>query len=235
MAPPTPDTERLIRRLLDLLDPHQPCLYGVSRRRRLARHPFGHLDDLVGWTAPSCWTAAALVAPATAVGPDGVADIALLHLVTRGGHSVSGRQLDGQIDLLSDGTGPVDDLCRRIIGLDTPPPDGPVRVFLDTLWLDRVLGVALDRPLGSCGPSPNQVLVLRPDDLDWSELRRRCVVGSLVLTGITPAEANWFDDGSFARWAIRLMPDPTEVLADLAQLLERPCWTALARGLGKAS
>lgn len=56
MQPPTPDvdTEFLVRRLLQLLDPCQPCLYGVSRRRRLARHPIGRLDDLVGWTAPSC-------------------------------------------------------------------------------------------------------------------------------------------------------------------------------------
>ena len=101
MQPPTPDvdTEFLVRRLLQLLDPCQPCLYGVSRRRRLARHPIGRLDDLVGWTAPSCWTTAALVAPATAVGPDGTTDIGLLHLVTRGGYSVSARRHEERVDL----------------------------------------------------------------------------------------------------------------------------------------
>ena len=170
MQPPTPDvdTEFLVRRLLQLLDPCQPCLYGVSRRRRLARHPIGRLDDLVGWTAPSCWTAAALVAPATAVGPDGTTDIGLLHLVTRGGYSVSARRHEERVDLLSNGTGPIDDLCHRIVGLDTRPPDSPVRGFLDTLWLDRVLGMALDRPLGTRGPTLRQVLALRPDGLDWS-------------------------------------------------------------------
>ena len=237
MQPPTPDvdTEFLVRRLLQLLDPCQPCLYGVSRRRRLARHPIGRLDDLVGWTAPSCWTTAALVAPATAVGPDGTTDIGLLHLVTRCGYSVSARRHEERVDLLSNGTGPIDDLCHRIVGLDTRPPDSPVRGFLDTLWLDRVLGMALDRPLGTRGPTLRQVLALRPDGLDWSDLRRRCVVGSLVIPGIRPTDANWFDDGSFARWSARLMPDPSEALADLAQLLEEPSLVALTRGIGWAS
>ncbi|MBC8365238.1 MAG: hypothetical protein H8E59_09575 [Actinobacteria bacterium] len=226
---------RNLRRLLHLLDPQQPCLYGVSRRRRLARHPFGCLDDLLGWTAPSCWTAAALVAPATAVGPEGVDHITLLHLVTRNGRSVSGRQLDHHVDLLSDGTGPLDDLCRRIIGLRTPPPEEPSRMFLDTLWLDRILAVVLDRPLGTRGPSVCQVLALRPNSLDWPAIRRRCVDGYLDIAGITPAHAGWFDDGSFARWANRLMPDPAEALADLAQLLEGPTWKSLTRSLGKPS
>ncbi|MDP6105207.1 MAG: hypothetical protein QF367_08270 [Acidimicrobiales bacterium] len=236
MPSPTPAVDiQSLRRLLHLLDPQQPCLYGVSRRRRLTRHPFGRLDDLVGWTAPSCWTAAALVAPARAVGPEGVDEITLLHLVARSGRSISGRQLDHHIDLLSEGTGPLDDLCRRIIGLETPPPEGPNRAFLDTLWLDRILAVALDRPLGTCGPSVGQVLALRPDDLDWPAIRLRCAGGCLVIAGITSAQAEWFDDGSFARWAIRLMPDPVEALADLAQLLDGPCRSMLRREFGGRS
>ncbi len=167
--------------------------------------------------------------------PDGTTDIGLLHLVTRGGYSVSGRRHEERVDLLSNGTGPIDDLCHRIVGLDTRPPDSPVRGFLDTLWLDRVLGMALDRPLGTRGPTLRQVLALRPDGLDWSDLRRRCVVGSLVIPGIRPTDANWFDDGSFARWSARLMPDPSEALADLAQLLEEPSLVALTRGIGWAS
>ena len=59
--------------------------------------------------------------------------------------------------------------------------------------------------------------------------------GSLVIPGIRPTDANWFDDGSFARWSARLMPDPSEALADLAQLLEEPSLVALTRGIGWVS
>ena len=235
MTPSVPGTERLVRRLLDLGDPRRPCLYGVSRRRRLARRPVDTVDQLVGWTAPSCWTAVALAAPATAIGPDGAEDIGLVHVVTRNGQGITGRRSAGHVDVLTDGTGPLDDLCHRIIGLGTPPPDTPARRFLDALWLDRVLAEALGRPLGAAGPCPDTVLELRPEAQGWPELRQSCAAGRLAIPGVGPTDAAWFDDGSFARWAVRSTPDPCEALADLAHLLRRSSWEALRSGLERGT
>ena len=254
MTPPAPGTERLVRGLLDLADPRRPCLYGVSRRRRLARRPVDTVDQLIGWTAPSCWTAAALAAPpppppppppptapapatapATAIGPDGAEDIGLVHVVTRNGQGITGRRSAGHVDVLTDGTGPLDDLCHRIIGLGTPPPDTPARRFLDALWLDRVLAEALGRPRGAAGPCPDTVLELRPKAQGWPELRQSCAVGRLAIPGVEPADAAWFDDGSFARWVVRSTPDPCEALADLAHLHRRSSWEALRSGLERGT
>ena len=39
------------------------------------------------------------------------------------------------------------------------------------------------------------------------------------MLGITPTEAAWFDDGSFARWVLAVFPDPADVVDDLGELL----------------
>jgi hypothetical protein len=65
------------------------------------------------------------------------------------------------------------------------------------LWIDRILAAVLGRSLGSTGPSALEVSALRPEPVaDWAELRRRCSAGLLDLPGISPATAEWLDEGS---------------------------------------
>ena len=134
--------------------------------RPLDGHP---VDVLLGFVAPSDWSAIGVVAPATArhMGADaGVSPpfgdgerIVMVHLLGRDGVGVSvGRRADGSFwessaDPPEPGaepepgaTGRLDDVLRRVLGLPTRPPTvGPAELWA-RLWLDRVLSDVGSRP-----------------------------------------------------------------------------------------
>ena len=175
------------------------------------------LDDLahlIGRTAPSAWRGVGVIAVARADSRD----IHLIHRVDRDGGSATAMVRRGEITRLTDATGPIDDLCRRLLGMATPgapPLDAATR---RAWWCDRVLDDTLRRPVGD-PPSPARVAELRPPPVGWHEVHRRCATGGLEVPGLTRDMAAWFDTGAFARWVQRSLPDVDQTLPDLVTLL----------------
>jgi hypothetical protein len=59
---------------------------------------------------------------------------------------------------------------------------------------------------------------------DWSWLRRQVAASRMLVTGVSPADAAWFDDGSFARAVLAELPAPA-----LLDHLDRALTPGLAR------
>lgn len=143
------------------------------------------------------------------------------------------------------------DALARVLDRPTPPPADPPSLWLEAAWLDGLAADLLARPdpsrswawlarrhpLVGTGPVPE------PDDLarrtaahaaahPWSALRLEAATAVEALVGPDavhpppPAEvvapAEWFDDGSYARWLLRQLPPPEVLLPDLVAVLDRP-------------
>ncbi len=128
------------------------------------------------------------------------------------------------------------DLARRSMGLTTAPATRPVRELIDAVWLDRLLRATLDAPLGDppgwvalarlhpggrVGPaaSPEVLRHRAATAPSWSRLRHAIADGRARWPPVSGALAQWFDDGSLARHAFAVLPEPDTVLADLTELL----------------
>ena len=222
---PTPSTVELAERFLALVDPDGLVLVGVVRHRRslqILREPNACLEDLLGRRVPDCWSAVGILAPGQIfrIGDLQARRVSVAHVLRRHGPRATAINWGDSVELLKGGTGRVADLLDRMLGLDTPPPTLPPMAFLAHLWIDRILAAVLGRSLGSTGPSALEVSALRPEPVaDWAELRRRCSAGLLDLPGISPATAEWLDEGSLHRLAEAALPDQVEIVADLRQLL----------------
>ncbi len=138
--------------------------------------------------------------------------------------------------------GRIPDACRRSLGLPTDDPQAPVIELWATLWLERVLVDLLAEPrspswtqlawsfpafgvLSGCDPAAtvtvdSLVAVGHAAQLwGWGELRRLQAAGTTSSFGITPADAQWMDDGMFSREALGALPGLRELVVDLAELL----------------
>jgi hypothetical protein len=220
--------------------------------------PLHAVDDLVGFTAPALWDGIGVVASGTAVGERPARrrePVEVAHLCLRDGSAVTSlRGADGE--RLVDRTGPdatrgiVPDLCRRALGLPTPAPvEAPTEVF-DTLWLDRILAEALDRDLGDPPLSRADALAAFPAAVprragavelreararaaaSWADLRRRVGLGRLHVRGLSRREAQWMDDGLFARWVLSSLPPLDELATDVDALLPREVGAMVREVLG---
>jgi hypothetical protein len=137
------------------------------------------------------------------------------------------------------------DLGLRALGLATPPPDQPVEAFVDGIWLDQVLQLALDADLGKpprwrsislLHPlghgrvhSPEELRRLRADLPGGWESLRRALVASGRRDALMPAPlADWCDTGAFARRLLATTVSAADVIDDLAEIL-RPRDAALVR------
>ncbi|HEV8297861.1 MAG TPA: hypothetical protein VGQ20_11205, partial [Acidimicrobiales bacterium] len=116
------------------------------------------LDDddvvaaLAGFRAPPSWEAFGIVAPARAQSLDDSAPprpVVIAVFADRSGHStdVLGG-FDGPAAVSGEGEGRLLDVCRRILGLATPPPEHDVALWSAFEWLDRALRAVLDADLG---------------------------------------------------------------------------------------
>ena len=132
--------------------------------------------------------------------------------------------------------GAVVDLLRRVLGLSTPPPGRSASRALATLWLDaacRLDGpnkpgwsqLAQAHPLWSlygrrrCSATTlGELSAAAANLLGWSGLRHAWAERLWSISGHDRGLADWFDDGSFARWLALWLP-PLELLFE--QLAEQ--------------
>jgi hypothetical protein len=210
----------------------------------LVAPPDEHGPDLFeqafGLVAPDGCAAVAMASSGRAWRAGGAAfDVVIAHALLRSGPSATYLTDPAGEPLLLDGTpdGQVPDLCRRVLGMPTPPPDLETDGYLTRLWLDRLLGAAAAHP-GGVGRV--EALALHPaaqassfgDELTWlhvavatyqfgvtvpwAVLRRRFAGGD---DDRAARAADWFDDGSFSRWMLAQLPAPEDALSALEELL----------------
>lgn len=206
-------------------------------------------EALLGRLVPPAWAASGVVAPARARsldGPDptGTATTVAI-LVGRDGHVTSHATDVDRIEAGGEApVGRLPDLLRRSLGLPTAAPGMPVAEWWRACWLDSVVAAVARRPglvphpdhplTSTLPPVLVQALVARPElctDAGWALVRRLAAapdppaepgpaaVRATVAPFVTPAEAAWFDDGSFARWLLGSLPSVDELLGLAAALV----------------
>ena len=164
---------------------------------------------------------------------------------------------DGEI--LSTVAGTLLDAGLRALGRPTPSCSSPAVRFPDGVFLHR-LSRLLDERGGSCTRrrlSWDRVSLLYPLNVvgrplsagvirhlrqdfhernTWSSLRRGVVEqpapAPAILPGLTPAVADWLDDGSFARWVLSRVPDAPSTLERLCGRVDVGLAGDLAAALG---
>lgn len=130
------------------------------------------------------------------------------------------------------------DAALRLLGLPTPPPVDSPATLSDTVWLDQVFDLCLLSPVGEpppwtmlsalhpCArgvPTPEAIRHERQRSLgSWTDLRTAVLEGGAGWVPAPAALAEWFDEGSFARWIRGAVPDPETMVEELAELLRPP-------------
>jgi len=282
-AASTRDTERLhtiAQLLLDEPDttgtrePSTPVAIGIAdddgtlTLHLLDLHDTDPLTALTGFNAPRGWWAFGIVGSAQlhaleADAPPGGGRGQMVHLVARSGLSVTGlATVDGRAELVPAGREPVEgripDLCRRVLGLATPPPERDSGELFATWWLEAVVHLALDPATSPPTwpqivdryPGTDRVREADPElatDLadhvrelgdatrrawPWSRLRQLCADGALLLEGVDATGARWMDDGCFARRALEPYPSTGELCDLLDELLPPSLARRLRQTLG---
>lgn len=187
--------------------------------------------------------------------PEGDRAVRLTHLVARDRATATVLAGAGGSTLIeSPPEGLVADALRRTLGLTTPAPDISVGTLVEAGWLDAIAGVAFGGPerisswsqLARLHPLAGADGVPSADDLardvaeleaasSWRRLRHLAELRSPRVGrppgGTETSPAAWFDDGSFARWATRNLPDPSELLGSLMTVLPLGVAAQLCRAL----
>ena len=143
--------------------------------------------------------------------------------------------------------GPVIDVGRRALGLETPEELTSAVEVLDVFWLDSIISLTLRlgtteplnwasismlHPLVNQESSPKQIRELRETiNLSWEDFRNRASNPRSPWPGMDPAIASWLDEGSFARWCIADLPDKGTLIEDLQDLLEPSLMTQINEAL----
>lgn len=179
------------------------------------------------------------------------------HFVDRAGATVSYLQLCGEPLRRDDSpaVGRVDDVCRRALGLATPPPSAPMELFWAGRWLEDVLVTAsraridlawsrvvalhpashpsaraVTRPLPS-EPDPTSLAAAArrlASAWSWEDLRALVAEGGArTVDGVTPAAAAWMDAGMFSRWVLADAPPLAVLRAALAAAVPGPVAAAI--------
>jgi hypothetical protein len=242
--PPAARLDHLVDVLLDARS-HPLTAVGVGDldepSTTLYLRPLDRVDELLGFDAPASWAVFGVVAAGTAATLGGWSrpqPVEIAHLVHRDGTTTTRlRGPDGDTVPTTGTDGAVPELCRRVLGMATPPPAQPPDVLLDALWLDAVCTAVLARDAGDPPPRWDALASLHPvggptvPAPRWGALRRRAALGQLGVPGITKADAAWMDDGMFARWSLSGVPDAADLLVDLRALLPSSLHATLARSL----
>jgi hypothetical protein len=208
---------------------------------------------LVGFVAPPDWEAMAVVVHGRAwllddrsVDPS---PVRLTHVVDRDGRVASVVRHQGRppADPIGPGEGRLVDVCRRALGLPTPPPPEDSTELWALMWLDNLLarvarGERIRGLVAAAHAHPAIELVAEhePRLLDeaigrlvrlgtllgtqrsWPNLRRAAAAGEWDVERLTAEGAAWMDDGLFARWVLADFPPVDDYLAELSQLLAEP-------------
>jgi hypothetical protein len=215
-------------------------------------HPF---DVLAGFTAPESWTAFGIRARGRAHHLEDprspVERTAVTFLLDRHGQEASMMRVGDDVEeLCGPATGTIPDLCRRVLGLPTPPAPPSTAPLWTCTWLDRVLErwgqprqrraltttwgrIAVLHPAVHAPNEPDVVAFADPASLvtvarshaaacSWEQLRRSPVPLALPEGALPRDVALWMDDGFFARWAIGAYPPVSTLAGDLRELLGEP-------------
>jgi hypothetical protein len=208
------------------------------------------VGSLVGFVAPADWEALAVVVQGRSwLLDDTAADprpVRLTHVVDRQGSVASvirhaGEEPQARAD---PGVGRLVDVCRRALGLATPPPPEDSTELWALVWLDNIVtrvarGERLRGLVAAAHAHPAVEMVAEhdPDLVDeavlrlvrlgvmlghgrpWPKLRAACAAGEWLVEGLSPEGAAWMDDGMFARWVMAEYPTADEYLAELVDLL----------------
>lgn len=137
-------------------------------------------------------------------------------LVARDGRVVGRVSHGNRVFTEPPASGLVLDCLQRALALPTAPPDVPPAHLLAVIWLERVLG-------GESLARADEVLSGFEglgSSLDWGRLRQLVARGAWPELGLTPEDADWFDDGAFCRWVVsRYRPLPF-LLAQVQRTLD---------------
>lgn len=197
------------------------------------RHP---TDDLLGLTAPEHWHAVGLATHGWAYHVADRTDpdrrrhrVHVVTLVSRTGEHAHRTRVDGRPDLEDQLTGDTPsgeqiDLLRLALGLPTEPPPCPSSVYWSIDWLaalaaaepapatvvDAVATHAAMRLLAhgpGTGPADiPDVLAAFHRVVTWPRMRSMAAEGRFTLPELEPGDADWLDDGAFARFVLSRCP-----------------------------
>jgi hypothetical protein len=169
-------------------------------------------DLLLGATAPLDWLVLGVATLATARSLDSGGKLgraAAVILVARDDRVIGCLRHDGRVITEAPTTGHTLDCLRLALGLPTPPPEVPPAHVFAVLCLERL----------AAGGSPEAVVeVLKSTEdlvrwLDWDRVRRLAVGVAGDELALTAEDANWLDNGAFARWVTGGFPPLTDLMA----------------------
>ena len=182
----------------------------------------------------------------------------LVHLVARTGHSALAlrNRRTGAITVHQSAEpvpGDLADVCRRTLGLGTAPAEHPPGLFWDDWWLESLMQEAMLNPRGLTwtqaaalhpladelppGAEPRHIrrLVGRRAAHGWEALRTTAVEGNgavLADGSCCSADlASWYDEGSFSRAVLGVLPRRDAVVDTLAALVSAPVLAAVREAL----
>lgn len=192
-------------------------------------------DALLGTTAPAEWHAVGIATHGWAyhVAERGNPRrrrhrVHVVTLLSRSGeHAHRTRADDGELDDVLDGEPPSGeqvDLLRRVLGLPTDPPPCETSTYWSIEWLAALVGAdgSVETLADAIALHPVTRL-LRPgtalhdaDTLDvltafhrvltWGRMRELAGLDRFSVPDLTPDDATWLDDGSFARFVLNRCP-----------------------------
>ncbi|MDQ4071121.1 MAG: hypothetical protein M3203_16870 [Actinomycetota bacterium] len=220
--------------------------------------PLGDLapaEALLGAVAPAHWAALGIATRARArpLGGKGSAGPAtVVVLVPQRGEIVSRVRQGDRVFPEPPSSGVTLDCLQRALRLPTAPPDVPATHLLAITWVERVLDESERRRLawdemralhpacdvpGASSAGDAADLPRLPAELEemfeWGRLRRLVIEGKWPEPNLTPAEAEWFDEGGFSRWVLSRRPSLHVLLDELPAVVgpagARRCTQALRR------
>jgi len=210
-----------------------------------------------GRVGPEVEASRVATGPATEPGP-----VRLVHLVARTGQSAlalrNRRTGDTTVHQSAEPVpGDLADVCRRTLGLATAPPDHPPGLFWDDWWLESLMQEAMLDPRGLTwtqaaalhpladelprGAEPRHIrrLVGQRAARGWEALRTTAVEGNgavLADGSCCSADlASWYDEGSFSRAVLGVLPRREAVVDTLAALVSAPVLAAVRDALSRTS
>ena len=225
--------------------------------------PSGGGLAIIGLMCPPTTVAVAASVQCTTLWLDGERRAGRLawSLTQQGGSMALFREQHGEdLKILSSPAGTLLDAALRALGLDTPRCLSPTVWFPDGVFLHRLARLVNQRgglgtrhplnwkslsaiyPLNNTGEPLSSCLTrhLRQEFYEnntWSSLRRRAAElpasEPAILPGLTPAVADWLDDGSFARWVLSRVSDVPSTLAWLCEHVDDDLAKDLSLALGE--
>ena len=223
-------------------------LVGVDRHGVVDVRLVPAVRSLTGWSAPADWHAIILIATGHCVGS---ADQHRRLAIVAADELPIVVVMEHQ--LLTCAPCPLTDLLQRAVGATTPPAALTVSALAGRVWLDRLIDLLADHP-GSSSAAWEELAKRHPiapaagrrrpaDARALSRLARsldepggwRRLAQSLRDTDLSvpPDLEAWFDAGSFERWLLHRLPEPHDLLDDLAALLGPACLADVRHVVGE--